>query len=238
MKPKTSITIVSITIIFLILTILIITNINSETNGTEQILNKTKIGHNEKGSVEKIEFFGNQSSKNKIAFIIGVHPRESVAHTALYETIKKKNKSLNHSYTLYIINVTDNPMDYENGRINGQLLANEFVVPDINSKNYSLVVDIHATIGTDNGNSYKERNFIFTPVDDSKSLNISEKIVNNVSELVYYFPYPQSSPEYVTIPIINNGTPAIVYETYKHAPINVTLKHIDKLITTIDAIRF
>ncbi|KZX14747.1 hypothetical protein [Methanobrevibacter filiformis] len=226
--------------IIIIVLILFIAIYSSNPNYLEKktVLNKTRLGSNYKGNVELVESFGNQSSDKKIAFIIGVHPREYPAHTALYETIKSKADALNYSYSVYIINVTDNPMDYEQGRLNGQLLASEFAVPDISSKNYSLVVDIHATIGTDNGNLYEETNFIFVPVDDYGSLNISEKIIKNIPELVYYFPYPQSSPSYVTVPIIQNGTSAIVYETYKHDPRKTILSHMDKLISTIDEINF
>jgi len=121
--------------------------------------------------------------------------------------------------------------------MNGQLLANEFVVPDATSKDYNLAVDIHSNQGT-NGGSYKETNFIFAPLNDPTSKVFADDIIAKIPPLVYYYPEPQTSPSYVTIPIIKSGTPAIIYETYMFESNDITKEYINKLINVIDNLNF
>lgn len=214
--------------------------LNESLNNSQAILsnsNLNSLGSNDKGSVEIIGPLGNKDSNIKIAYIIGVHPLESTVHNSLYLSLINKSDSLNYSYYIYKINVTNNPTDYENGRMNGQLLANEFAVSDIISKDYNLVIDIHSNQGL-NGGSYEETNFIFGPLNDSDSKAFADEIINNNSHLVYYYPESQTSPNYVTIPIMESGTPTIIYETYKFESINQTNDYINKLIITIDNLKF
>lgn len=202
----------------------------SISNGLETL----NLGSNDKGSVDLI---GNKNSNTKIAYIIGVHPQESNVHDALYNSLIANSDSLNYCYYIYRINVTKAADDYDAGRMNGQLLAKEFVVEDASSKGYDLVVDIHSNQGT-SGGSYEETNFIFAPLNDPASKTFADEIIAKIPPLVYYFPKSQTSPEYVTIPIIQSGTPAIIYETYRYEANEKTVDYINKLIDVIDNLNF
>jgi hypothetical protein len=199
-------------------------------------LNSNSLGSNDKGSVELIGPIGNENSSVKIAYIIGVHPLEFNVHNTLYNSLIAKSTSLNYCYYIYKINVTNNPDNYDIGRMNGQILANEFVVPDATSKRYDLVVDIHSNQGT-KGGSYKETNFIFAPLNNSVSKVLADKVIANIPPLVYYYPESQTSPNYVTVPIMKSGTPTIVYETYMYESNEKTKDYINQLITTIDNLK-
>ncbi|WP_409201038.1 hypothetical protein [Methanobrevibacter sp. DSM 116169] len=220
--------------LILILTVILIISLY----GFYGIVNdESNLKSNELGSVDVIGPIGNTSSNVKIAYIVGVHPLESVVHDELVETLKSKSDSLNYCYYIYKINVTDNPQDYEIGRMNGQLLANEYVVSDIINKDYNLVVDIHSNQGL-NGGSYEKTNFVFSPsLNDSKSVEINDEILNSSPHLDYYFPESQTSPQYVTLPIIESGTPAIIYETYMYESRDITHDYINKLIIAIDSLK-
>ena len=207
--------------------------IDSNTNG----FNTINLGSNDRGSVDLIGPIGNKNSNVKIAYIIGVHPLESKVHNALYDCLIAKSDSLNYCYYIYKVNVTDNPNSYDIGRMNGQLLANEFAVPDATSKGYNLAVDIHSNQCT-NGGSYKETNFIFAPLNDSTSKVFADDIIAKMPPLVYYYPKPQTSPNYVTIPIIKSGTPAVIYETYMFESNDITKDYINKLINVVDNLNF
>ena len=98
------------------------------------------IGENELGTVHLHGPFG--ESDIKIAYLIGMHPMESKAHRGLFETILNSN-DLNYEYYIYNINVSDIDNDTE-GRMNGQLLAQEFVAPHIINEKYNLFLDIHS----------------------------------------------------------------------------------------------
>ena len=205
----------------------------SKLDGLETI----KLGSNNIGSVEFIGPIGNKSSDIKIAYIIGVHPLESNAHNALYNSLIDKQYSLKYCYYIYKVNVTKNATNYDIGRMNGQLLAREFVVPNVNSKGYNLVLDIHSNQGT-NGGSYEKTNFMFAPLNDSISKAFGDKIIAKIPNFVYYYPKAQSSPNYVTIPIMKSGTPTLIYETYRYESNKTTLDYIDKLINAVDNLKF
>ena len=51
--------------------------------------------------------------------------------------------------------------------MNGQLLANKFVVPDITNENYQLAVDVHSNVG-----NWPQNTFLFSPVISSRSESI------------------------------------------------------------------
>jgi len=210
-------------ILLLIISIVsLVFNVNgylTEDEPIKKIINETELGRNDLGYVTKIGPIGNNSSDVKIAYIIGVHPSEYVTHIALYDTLVKNSDSLNYCYYIYKVEVTKDADIYEEGRVNGQLLANEFVVSDITSLDFNLVCDIHSHSGVFEG-TYAEENFIFTPLGDSESLEYCNEIIAQIDHLVYYSPYLQTSPIFVTIPIIESGTPAIIFETYTHGHVN------------------
>ena len=205
-------------------------------NHTNNGFNTVDLGSNSRGTVELIGPIGNKNSNVKIAYIVGVHPLESKVHQTLFNSLIAKSNSLNYCYYIYRINVTDNPDNYDIGRMNGQLLAKEFVVPDATSKGYNLVVDIHSNQGT-KGGSYKETNFIFAPLNDPSSKVFAEEIIAKIPPLLYYYPESQTSPNYVTVPIMKSGTPTIIYETYMYESIEITQDLVNKLILAIDNLK-
>jgi len=205
-------------------------------NHTNNGFNTVDLGSNSRGTVELIGPIGNKNSNVKIAYIVGVHPLESKVHQTLFNSLIAKSNSLNYCYYIYRINVTDNPDNYDIGRMNGQLLAKEFVVPDATSKGYNLVVDIHSNQGT-KGGSYKETNFIFAPLNDPSSKVFAEEIIVKIPPLLYYYPESQTSPNYVTVPIMKSGTPTIIYETYMYESIEITQDLVNKLILAIDNLK-
>lgn len=199
-------------------------------------VNSKLLGANDLGSVELLGPFGNADSKVKIAYSIGMHPWESKVHKALFDTVVAKNDSLSYCYYIYKINVT-NCYSEDEGRMDGQLLAQEFVAPHIIQNNYSLFVDVHSNKGTVGGN-YEETNFVFAVGQDEKSEAFVNKILNKMPELVYYFPSSQSSPPYITLPTEEAGIPTVNYETFSYEPIDTTYNLIDKFVDAVDSLDF
>jgi hypothetical protein len=184
------------------------------------------------GSVIRVGPYGNRDSDIKVAYIVGVHPLEYNSHKALLEVIISRENALKHCYYIYMIKVTRNASDYNNGRINGQLLANEYAVPDMIDKNIDLVIDVHSNRGF-----YKEKRFISVPVNDYPSESVAFLIINKISWLVFFIPPDEKGPTsgpYVTIPLIKSGIPAMVYETYMYESYETTLEHTNDLISAVD----
>jgi predicted deacylase len=104
--------------------------------------------------------------------------------------------------------VTGESDDFEQSRMNGQLLALNIATPHIINESYDLVVDIHASNG-----GYVQDPYIFAPVDNDTVANQSANNLTKVlTDLIYYEPASYSSPQYSTIPIGEAGTPALVFE--------------------------
>jgi len=202
---------------------------NSITTVTNNSTYNTPLGNTSYGGVMKVGPYGNKSSNITIAYIVGVHPLESNAHQAIIESITEHNNSLKYCYYIYRVNVTENADNYNTGRMNGQLLANKFVVPDITSHNYQLVVDVHSNVG-----NWAQNTFLFSPVNNSRSESIGKNITNKLHWLKYYVPPNPTSTVYVTEPIINSGIPAIVYETYHNDTYNTIKNHADRFLLTVD----
>ena len=199
-------------------------------------VNSQLLGQNDLGTVEVLGPFGNPDSDVKIAYSIGMHPWESKVHKALSDTLKYKNRSLNCCYYIYKINVTNCNTEDE-GRMDGQLLAQEFVAPHIINNDYDLFVDVHSNKGTVAG-TYEKTNFIFAVGQDEKSEVFVKALLNELDELDYYFPQDQSSPPYITLPVEQAGTPTINYETFSYEDINTTYDLINKFTEKIDGLDF
>jgi hypothetical protein len=198
-----------------------------EPSSYPQILGNTDYGYVIRGGP-----YGNKDSEVKIAYIIGVHPLEFKSHEAILDVLLNNQHSLKYSYYIYMIKVTRDASDYNNGRINGQLLAYEYAFPDIEAKKFNLVVDVHSNIG-----DYKEKRFLDVPVNDNISKDLAYKILNKISWASFYIPPAEKGPSsgpYVILPLIHSGIPTIVYETYRSEPYKLTLEHANQLIEAVD----
>ena len=197
------------------------------------------IGENELGTVHLHGPYGNLKSNVRIAYLIGMHPMESKAHRGLFDTIVEWDKKgiLNYSYYVYNINVIGDLDEETEGRMDGQLLAQEFVAPHIISNDYDLFIDVHSNKGTVSG-TYEETNFVFAVGKDEKSEAFVSKILNAVPELVYYFPNAQSSPPYITLLTEQAGIPTVNYETYSYESPERTYDLVDKLVDAVDNLEF
>ena len=198
------------------------------------------IGENDLGTVHLHGPFGNPDSDVKIAYLIGMHPMESKAHRALFDTIMDwDNKDLlNYSYYIYNINVVGELDAETEGRMDGQLLAQEFVAPHIIKGKYDFFADIHSNKGLKGPGTYKKTNFIFAPGFDDESSNYLKVLLDKIDELVYYAPEYRTSPPYITIPVVESGIPTIVYETFSYEPMEKTYGLSEKLVKAIDNLEF
>ena len=190
------------------------------------------LGRNDLGSVHLHGPFGDKDSKVKIAYVIGMHPLESKSHRALFEKLTSKT-DLRNCYYLYNINVNDDSSETE-GRLEGQLLAQEFIRDDIIGKEYNLFLDIHSNRGPDGPGDYQITNFIFAPGFDDKSSEYMNLIIDNMDEIVYYAPEFRSSPPYITEPTAKAGIPTLVYECYSSEDFEFTCRLAERLIDVVD----
>jgi hypothetical protein len=230
MKRSKIITLIIILIFLFIVAAIVSFNLypsKTTVNGSPASLEM--IGNTSYGYVVKEGPFGNTSSNVKIAYIVGVHPLESEAHQAMVQSITDHNSTLKYCYYIYRVNVTENGDNYNIGRMNGQLLANKFVVPDIEKQNFQLTIDVHSNVG-----NWAETRFLFAPVNGTKAESIAMSIKNQLHWLTYYVPPDPTSPSYVTIPLINAGIPAIVYETYHNDSYATIKTHADEFLITVD----
>ena len=167
-----------------------------------------EIGKNSIGTVTVEGPYGNANSSVKVAYILGQHPRESNAHDAIYDSLLNNSDYLNYSYYIYRINVTAESDDFEESRMNGQLLAQDYVVSDVIKNNYDLAIDIHSSNG-----GYVQDPYIFAPrLNDTVAYDAANNVTKALSYVIYYEPASYSSPQYSTIPIDDGGVPAIVFE--------------------------
>lgn len=192
------------------------------------------LGNTGYGYVERAGPYGNTSSPVKIAYITGVHPLESGAHNAITEALLTNEKSLRYCYYIYRVHVTQDPADYTKGRINGQKLAYRYVVPDVESMGFNLVVDVHSNRGV-----YREKIFLDVPVDDVASKKYALEMVHKTPWLTFYIPPPDKGPtsaHYVILPLINHGVPTFVYETYTYQPYTTNLSQDREFVENLDKI--
>ena len=190
------------------------------------------LGRNDLGSVHLHGPFGDKDSKVKIAYVIGMHPLESKSHRALFEKLTAKT-DLRNCYYLYNINVNDVSSETE-GRLEGQLLAQEFIRDDIIDKKYDLFLDIHSNRGPQGPGDYQITNFVFAPGFDDKSSEYMNRILDNMEEIVYYAPEFRSSPPYITEPTAKAGIPTLVYECYSSEDFELTCRLAERLVDVVD----
>ena len=189
------------------------------------------LGNESYGTVVREGPYGNTTSNVKIAYIVGVHPKEANAHRAITETIKNQSKSLKYCYYIYKVNVTEDADNYNKGRNNGQVLARDYAVPDIVKNDFQLAVDVHSNVG-----NWKENRFIFTPAEKEGSKETAVKIKAELPWLTYYVPPNPTSTQYVTVPLIDGGVPSVLYETYAREPYGTTLEHAEEFVSVVDGL--
>jgi hypothetical protein len=193
----------------------------------------TLLGNTDYGEVVKLGPYGNLMSPVKIAYIVGVHPIEQASHQAMMEAISNYDNSLKYCYYIYKVTVTRDAGNYEQGRMNGQLLANKFVVPDIINQKYKLAIDIHSNVG-----NWAYTRFVFSPISGTSSESFARTIKNGISWLSYFSPPSQTSPAYVTVPLIQSGIPAILYETYTYEDYGTTKTHANEFALKVDSMSY
>ena len=195
------------------------------------------IGSNSNGTVYKITG-GNSLSSDTAIVILGVHSLESGIHNATYESIINftKNNSLNKKFIVYFIqlNFKDSRMntsDYDTNRHMGELLANEYIVPDVENYDPYIVVDVHEM------EDYWDLQRYVGVVDNKSSttMDYANKIGKNLSYPVYTV-RTGTSPEWVTIPIAKKNHNVVLFETAQNdTQYNKSLTARD-LVRTIDAL--
>ena len=196
-----------------------------------------KIGENSNGTVYKITC-GNSSSNDTAIVILGVHSLESGIHNATYEAITNftKDNSLNKKFIVYFIklNFKDSGMntsDYDTNRHMGELLANEYVLPDIEKYDPYLIVDAHEM------EAYWDLQRYIGVVDNKSSMTMkyANMVGGNLSYPVYTVK-TGTSPEWVTIPLAEKKHNVILFETaQKDSPQNKA-KTARDLIRAIDGL--
>lgn len=195
------------------------------------------LGENKLGNVHIHGPYGNSNSDIKIAYLIGMHPYESKSHRALFEAVRKYHKMLDKKYYIYNTNVYNTDKVSE-GRMDGQLLAREFIAPHVIENDYDFVVDVHSNKGTRGPGKYEKTNFLFAPKFDEKSTKYQDILLSKIGQLVYYAPEYRTSPDYITIPIADSGIPTLVYETYSYEDMDKTRMLAKKLVFNVDKLKF
>ena len=194
------------------------------------------VGQNDLGSVHLHGPFGDASSEVRIAYVIGMHPLESKSHRALFDELTSRDE-LKYCYYLYNINVNDKDSETE-GRLEGQLLAQEFIKDEIIDKEYDLFLDIHSNRGSNGPGDYRITNFVFAPGFDERSSVFMNEIIDSMDEIVYYAPEFRSSPPYITEPTAKAGIPTLVYECYSFEKFEYTCSLASKLVDVVDSLHF
>lgn len=191
-----------------------------------------EIGNTSYGYVTK-EYYGNQSSNDTIVLIIGVHPQENGIHTGTLNAVKNKSSILSKKYVIYAVHVTQDADDYSKGRMNGQLLAQKFIVPDVSSENPILVMDTHENHYKDSG--YEYARFLYPISKNALTTKYVKEIIAKMPFLVSYAPPNPSSTQYVTVPIANKGINTIIYETYRYDSTTKKASDASNLIDALDS---
>lgn len=194
----------------------------------------TVIGNTSEGTVTKFSSYGNTTSNIHIALIVGLDQRKQGSNAVIPTLTNSKN--LKYSYDVYEINVTNNSnvnSTNDTGSTTlsnrSESLANEYVVPDIINNNYNFTVDIH---GTNDSNSY-----VFVPSEDTFTSKEVLNNVSNISSVGKYTPNSYSFADYLSIPLISNNIPSMVYVSNQYYS-NSTSSEISSVISAIDHFDF
>ncbi len=200
---------------------------------------QTLLGSQSYGYVLKIGPYGNKTSPNKVAVVIGMYPQEEQSHIAFLNAITDLSSSLkNMQIWVYDIVVTKDDADYTLSREHGNDLAKLYVVPQItNSANkFKLLIDVHGNRGfyTTNGQIVKE--LVMVPTSTSNDwasvpmtpTSVYAKGVNYANYLIKssytggllqsYYIHSATSPPYLTLPVEAKGIPSLIFDFYLNIP--------------------
>ena len=197
--------------------------------------NITKVGHNNNGTVYKIEA-GNMSSNETVGLILGVHPREHEIHEAVNKTIynitsEEGTNNLTKKYVIYYIKTKDNLTSRDDTRPAGEELANKYIVPNIVKDKPFIVIDVHE-INPD----YEYSNFIFSLSNRTDTIDsFISKIANDVNLVDYEFE-SGTSPEKVTIPIAKKGINTLLMEISTTDALMEKQKTAENLVKSLDSL--
>lgn len=228
--------IISIILILIVIGVGITLILNESQQETETLDEYTTIiGNNSNGTVYKITY-GNLSSNNTAIMILGVHSLENGTHIATNESIMNftKDNTLKNRFVAYYIklNFNDSGMntsDYDTNRHMGELLANEYVVPDIENYDPYVVVDVHEM-----ENYWENQKYVGIINNES---NVSVQYANEIAGNLSFPVFPitgGTSPEWVTIPISNNRHEVILFETAQDDSMENKTHIVSNLVRTVD----
>ena len=228
--------IISIILILIVIGVGITLILNESQQETETLDEYTTIiGNNSNGTVYKITY-GNLSSNNTAIMILGVHCLENGTHIATNESIMNftKDNTLKNRFVAYYIklNFNDSGMntsDYDTNRHMGELLANEYVVPDIENYDPYVVVDVHEM-----ENYWENQKYVGIINNES---NVSVQYANEIAGNLSFPVFPitgGTSPEWVTIPISNNRHEVILFETAQEDSMENKTQIASNLVRTVD----
>ncbi len=229
-----------IAVIIIIITLTAINGVEIDINHSSNIpqINPSQymkiLGMNDYGYVVREGPYGNQNASITIAYILGVHPLEYKSHWAVKKALMERKDTLNYKYYIYEVAVLADRYDYNLGRIHGQRLAFNYVVPDIVNEGFDLAIDVHSNRGY-----YAEKRFIAVPVSDQDSENAAGQIVDKIPWLKFYIPPAEKGPTsgpYVSIPLIRSGTPTVVYETSLYDKYELVVRQAYNLVGVVDEI--
>lgn len=194
------------------------------------------IGSTSYGYVEKFTY-GNPNSDITVAYITGVHPLEKEFSFDVANVVKNKSSSLRWRYIVYKVHVNRSASDYTQSRINGQNLAQKFVVPSVIRNDPTFVFDIHENrFGI---NNYRFPRFLFPISKDAYTLGIARVItLHKIPSLVIYTPPSATSVNDVTQPLANHGIPTVIYETNKFDSSTRKLSDARIFVNAVDNILF
>ena len=172
----------------------------------------TSLGSNQLGYVTKDVYSHYGTPNAKIAVVTGMHPREDLATNLVPQVVKLFALFNKVEVVDYHVTVTYQPKDFNVGRANGQALVAEYVIPDIKTTDYQLVIIAH-----DHEQGYGEGYYIATPTHDYKSVTLADAVHQLLPQFNYY---PGSSTKraqsssinQVDMPLTNAGYPVFVYE--------------------------
>jgi hypothetical protein len=197
-------------------------------NGTA--INEKLLGQESYGYVLKLGPYGNATSKNKVAVVIGVYPQEVQSHIAMFNAISYLSSTLKNMQIWIFDVVVYNGTDYTQGRAWGNALAYKYVVPQIDNS-YKLLIDVHGNRGlyTNTTTGLPIPEIVMAPTSTTnsawgpttptsvyqKSLSYANALLNSSytgGTLHYYYIYSATSPPYVTLPVEAKGVPSLILD--------------------------